>query len=380
MKFLLYFFSALVFATTALAQTMSIEEYEPKSTLVVPEHIVTRSKYPFIDVHSHQGSPMGPERLDQLVREMDAMNMAVMVNLSGGSGESLKQSVANIKARHKDRFVVFANLSFSGVDDPDFGKRAAAQLEEDVRNGAQGLKIFKNFGMTLKDGAGKRVPVDDPRLDPVWQTCARLGIPVLIHTGEPWSFFQPQDRFNERWLELKLHSNRARPPDRFPKWEDLVAEQHRLFARHPKTTFINAHLGWLGQDLAQLGKLLDKCPNVQTEIAAVIYELGRQPRFARQWLIKYQDRVMFGKDAWSPSEYPTYFRVLETADEYFDYFRKYHAFWQMYGLDLPDEVLQKLYYKNALRVIPGINSKANVWTAKKQEKTDLSTKDTKGHE
>lgn len=134
-----------------------------------------------------------------------------------------------------------------------------------------------------------------------------------------------------------------------------MAEQYRLFARHPKTTFINAHLGWLGANLAELGRLMDKHPNMHADIAAVIYEFGRQPRFAREWLIRYQDRVLFGKDSWAPSEYPVYFRVLETADEYFDYYRKYHAFWKMYGLELPDEVLKKVYYKNALRVIPGIN-------------------------
>ncbi|RPJ87532.1 MAG: amidohydrolase [Acidobacteria bacterium] len=354
MRLFLCAISLLSAAGAVAAQTMSIEEYSPKSTLVVPQHIVTRAKYPFIDVHSHQRSA-SPDSVDQLIRDMDAMNMAVMVNLSGGSGERLKQGIANLKGRHRDRFVVFANLDFSGIDDPGYGKRAAAQLEEDARNGAQGLKIFKNLGMTLRDGSGKRIPVDDPRFDPVWEACARLGIPVLIHTGEPWSFFQPVDKFNERWLELKLHPNRARPADQFVTWEALMAEQHRLFERHPKTTFINAHLGWLGSDLAQLGKLLDKCPNVHTEIGAVLYDLGRQPRFARTWLIRYQDRVMFGKDAWAPSEYPTYFRVLETADEYFDYYRKYHAFWQMYGLDLPDEVLQKLYYKNALRLIPRIS-------------------------
>jgi uncharacterized protein len=343
----------LVAPATVLAQTVSFEEYEPKSTLVVPENIVTRAKFPFIDVHSHQRAAT-PESVDRLVREMDAMNMAVMVNLSGGTGESLKQGIANLKGRYRDRFVIFANLDFSGIDDPDYGKRAAAQLEEDVGNGAQGLKIYKNLGLTLRDGHGRRIAVDDPRFDPVWEVCARLGIPVLIHTGEPRAFFEPHDRFNERWLELKLHPSRARPPDRFPSFDDLMAEQQRLFARHPGTTFINAHLGWMGNDLTQLGRLLDRFPNVQTEIAAVIYELGRQPRFAREWLIRYQDRVMFGKDSWAPSEYPTYFRVLETADEYFDYFRKYHAFWKLYGLDLPDEVLEKVYYKNALRVIPGI--------------------------
>jgi predicted TIM-barrel fold metal-dependent hydrolase len=338
-----------------LAQTMSIEDYKPKSTLVVPQHLVTRAKYPFIDVHNHQNSQMPVAQLDNLVKDMDGINLQVMVNLSGGYGDTLEKGVANMKGHYKSRFVVFANIDFTNIDDPGYSQRAAAQLERDVHNGAQGLKIFKNFGMDIKDTKGQRIHVDDPRFDQVFETCARLKIPLLIHTAEPWSFFQPMDQYNERWLELKTHPGRARPPDKNPSWETLMGEQHNLFARHPNTVFIAAHLGWLGNNLAELGRLLDRLPNVNTEIAAVLYELGRQPRFARQWLIKYQDRVMFGKDVWNAQEYYTYFRVLETADEYFDYYRKYHAFWQMYGLDLPDEVLKKLYYKNALRIIPGID-------------------------
>jgi predicted TIM-barrel fold metal-dependent hydrolase len=342
-------------AAALTAQTMSIEEYEPKSTLVVPEHMVTRAKYPFIDVHNHQYG-LNPEKVDQLVKDMDGINLRIMVNLSGGYGDRLKENVHILKDRYKDRFVVFANVDFSNIDAPDYSWRAAAQLEQDVRSGAQGLKLFKNFGMDLKDTKGQRIHVDDPRFDPVWDMCAKLKIPVLIHTGEPWSFFQPQDRYNERWLELKQFPQRARPPDRYPSWEALMAEQHHLFASHPKTIFINAHLGWLGGNLAELGRLMDQMPNMYTEIGAVLAELGRQPKFAREWFIKHQDRVLFGKDTWAPDEYHYYFRVLETADEYFDYYRKRHAFWKMYGLDLPDDVLKKLYYKNALRIIPGLNA------------------------
>jgi|CZKS01.1.fsa_nt_gi predicted TIM-barrel fold metal-dependent hydrolase len=355
LKLILAVVPAAVFAQNA---SMSIEDYKPKSTLVVPQHPVTRAKYPFIDVHNHQNSTMPVDQLDKLVKDMDGLNLQVMVNLSGGYEDRLEKGVANMKGHYKNRFVVFANIDFTNIDDPEYNKRAAAQLERDVHNGAQGLKIFKNFGMDLKDTKGQRIHVDDPRFDDVFETCARLKIPVLIHTAEPWSFFQPMDQYNERWLELKTHPGRARPPDKYPSWETLMGEQHNLFARHPNTVFIAAHLGWLGNNLAELGRLLDRLPNVNTEIAAVLYELGRQPRFAREWLIKYQDRVMFGKDAWNAQEYYTYFRVLETADEYFDYYRKYHAFWQMYGLDLPDEVLKKLYYKNALRIIPGIDRSA----------------------
>jgi predicted TIM-barrel fold metal-dependent hydrolase len=199
------------------------------------------------------------------------------------------------------------------------------------------------------------VPTDDPRLDPIWRKAGELGIPVLIHTGDPAPFWQPHDHNNERWLELKQFPNRARPADKYPPFDSIMAEQHRLFGRHPQTTFINAHLGWYGNDLGKLGELLDRYPNMYTEIGAVLAELGRQPRTARAFLTKYQDRVLFGKDLYNQAEYHTYFRVLETADEYFDYYRRRHAFWKMYGMDLPDDVLKKLYYKNALRIIPGID-------------------------
>jgi len=306
-------------------------------------------------VHNHQWS-LTPESVDKLVADMDGINLRIMVNLSGGYGERLKENVAILKSRYKDRFVGFANMDFSGIDDPGYPQKVANQLEEDLKSGAQGLKIFKNFGMDLKDTKGQRIHVDDPRFEKVWEVCAKWKVPVLIHTGEPWPFFQPQDRFNERWLELKQFPQRARPPSRYPSWETLMAEQHHLFASHPKTIFINAHLGWLGGNLAELGRLMDQMPNMYTEIGAVLAELGRQPRFARQWFIQHQDRVLFGKDIWEPTEYHYYFRVLETADEYFDYYRKRHAFWKMYGLDLPDDVLKKLYYKNALRIIPGLNA------------------------
>lgn len=337
---------------------MSIEEYEPKSTLVVPAHPVTRAKFPFIDVHNHQFPPITTGRVDTLVIEMDKINMAVMNNLSGGTGEGLKTVVARLKGAYPKRFTVFTDVrSYDGIDDSNYGKKMAARLEEDVKNGAQGLKIYKNLGLDAKDGKGKRIPVDDPRLDPLWEKAGELHIPVLIHSGEPASFFDPQDKYNERWLELKQFPNRARPPERYPSWEQVMSEQRHMFAKHPKTTFVAAHLAWLGGNLGRLGTMLDSLPNVYTEIGAVLAEIGRQPRFAREWFIKYQNRVLFGKDIWEPSEYHYYFRVLETADEYFDYYRKRHAFWKMYGLNLPDNVLKKLYYKNALRILPGIDPK-----------------------
>lgn len=334
--------------------TMTFEEYEPKSTLVVPEHIVKSAKYPFIDVHNHQWR-MATQDVEETVAEMNELNMAVMVNLSGRSGETLKAAVANTRQNAPNRFIQFANISFDNIDDPNWTEQTVKQLVKDYENGARGLKIFKNLGLTAKDSDGNRIPVDDPRIDPVWAKCGELGIPVLIHTGEPAVFWAPIDKYNERWLEMKQFPNRHRNPEEFPSWEKVMSEQWNVFRKHPETTFINAHLGWMGNNLSRLGELMDEFPNMHTEIGAVLAELGRQPRFARQFFIKYQDRIMFGKDSWRPEEYYVYFRVLETSDEYFDYYRKRHAFWKMYGLNLPDDVLQKVYYKNALRIIPGID-------------------------
>ena len=347
-------------ATVATAQdepVMTVDEYEPKSTLVVPENPITRAKYPFVDVHAHQrGAAMNAERVQELIDEMDKMNMAVMVNLSGRSGELLVNAVQNMNGRHPGRFIQFANIDFRRIDEPNFGENAAAQLEEDVKNGAQGLKIFKNLGMFTRFENGERLKTDAPMLDPIWEKCAELGIPVLIHTGEPAPFYEPHDKYNERWFELKQYPNRKRPPEEFPTWEEQMGEQHNLFRNHPNTIFINAHLGWLGGNLDRLGELMDEIPNMYTELGAVLAELGRQPKHARAFLIKYQDRVLMGKDSWNPEEYHVYFRAFETADEYFKYYRKRHAHWRMYGLDLPDETLKYIYYKNALRIIPGMDA------------------------
>ena len=338
---------------------LSFEEYNPPSTLVVPENPVTRAKYPFIDVHNHQFR-MPTQDLNALLAEMDKINMGVMVNLSGrGRGETthLDGALSNIKSSaNPHRLVLFTNVSFQGIDDADWGLRMAQQLEEDVKKGARGLKIYKSLGLRNRDARGNRIAIDDPRIDPVWAKCGELGIPVLIHSADPAPFWDEHDAQNERWLELKERPNRKRSDTDPAPWEQLIAEQHHVFEKHPQTTFINAHFGWYANDLKKLGELLDRYPNMMVEFGAVIAELGRQPRFAREFFIKYQDRIMFGKDSWNPHEYHTYFRVLETADEYFPYYKKYHAFWKMYGLDLPDEVLKKVYYKNALRIIPGLDA------------------------
>lgn len=359
MKYLSFLLPALLFISPAFAQeadtTMTFEEYDPESTLVVPGEEITKAKYPFVDIHSHLWR-MASMDLKQTAREMDSLNMKVLVNLSGRSGETLKAMVDAAEKQAPGRFIVFANIDFDGIDEPGWTERAVAQLEEDYENGARGVKIFKNLGLTVLDSEGNRVHTDDPRIDPVWTKAGELGMPVLIHTGEPAVFWAPIDEHNERWLEMKQFPSRHRgDTTRYPSWEVVMQEQWNLFRKHPETTFINAHFGWMANDLARLGEHLDEFPNVYTETAAIIAELGRQPRFAKEFFIKYQDRLLFGKDTYRPEEYHTYFRVLESDDEYFDYFRRRHAFWQMYGLDLPDEVLQKVYYKNALKILPDID-------------------------
>ncbi len=333
---------------------ISFEDYNPKSTLVVSSNEIKRSKYPFIDIHNHQFD-MPVKDLSNLVSEMDSLNMAFMVNLSGFRGQYLKMCLDNIKKNAPERLGVFVNLNWENIDSDTFLENNIKILRDAKKDGAIGLKVYKSLGLTDKDSNGNRIAVNDPRIDPIWEECGKLGFPVLIHSADPASFWKPKDKNNERWLELKQKPNRYRNPELFPSFESIIAEQHNVFEKHPKTIFINAHLGWMGNDLDRLSSHLDKYPNVVTEIGAVLAELGRQPKRARKFFIDHQDKILFGKDAYNQQEYYTYFRVLETEDEYFDYYRKRHAFWKMYGLGLPDSILKKVYYKNALRILPSIN-------------------------
>jgi predicted TIM-barrel fold metal-dependent hydrolase len=336
----------------------SITEYRPRSTLVVPAHEVPRARFPVVDFHGHPPDLSTRESIEGVIAAMDALNIQVMVQARPSSGERLTRQIEAVReAGYADRFVFFASLDLDDVA-PGSGTRIAAQLEEDVRAGAVGIgEIMKSFGLTTLKADGTRLTLDDPELDVVWETAGQLGIPVFIHTGDPAEFFEPLDYENERWLEMALFPNRRlNDRSRFPAFDDLMAERDRLIAKHPDTTWVLAHMGWHTQDLARLGEIFDRHPNVLGEVGAVLYDLGRQPRFARQFFIAYSDRILFGKDSFAPDEYPYYWRVFETADEYFDYYRDYHAFWKLYGMDLPDDVLKAVYYKNALRIIPGMPS------------------------
>jgi predicted TIM-barrel fold metal-dependent hydrolase len=333
----------------------SIVDYRPKSTLVTEEHLVPRAKFPVVDIHGHAGNLTTVEAIDTLVKALDTINVRVYVSADNVSGDRLRATLEALsKSPHKDRVRIFTGLALQNLG-PGSGAKVAAQLEADLKAGAVGVgEVSKSFGLTTRKADGSRLRVDDPELDPVWETLARFGIPAFIHTAEPQEFFQPLDMHNERWLELALFRERRNYEPGQVTFEELMTERDNLFRRHPRTQFIAAHFGWHANDLGRAAKMLDAFPNVTTELGAILYDLGRQPRAAREFFIKYQDRILFGKDAFQPDEYPYYWRVFETNDEYFDYYRDYHAFWKLYGMGLPDEVLKKVYYQNALKVVPGL--------------------------
>ena len=344
---------------------MDIGEYSPKSTLVVDENKIYRSKFPFIDVHSHHWD-MPIQDLSTLVSEMDSLNMAYLINLSGSGlatffgkqdlmEKNLTSSIKNVRENFPTRFGVFFNINFNRIDDENFRRITTLLINDAVNQGAIGLKVYKNLGLNLRDSKGKRVPVDDERLDFIWEECAKLNIPVLIHSGEPKAFFDPIDKFNERWLHAREKPNSFRSSDQYPAFDEVMLEQHNMFRKNSKTTFINALFGWYANDLSKLSKILDELQNVSVEFGAVINELGRQPRAAKKFFIEYQDRILFGKDIYKKDEYYIYFRVLETSDEYIQYYRKRHGLWRLYGMGLPDDVLKKIYYENALKMFPSID-------------------------
>jgi predicted TIM-barrel fold metal-dependent hydrolase len=333
----------------------NILDYRPKSTLVVPEHLVKKARYPAIDFHGHPFAMLGSvQSLAQMGAQLDSLNVRAIVVANNVSGDALKQMMATIRSSPamKNRVRVLAGIDFRNVG-PGWAQKAVAQLEADVATGAVGIgEIPKNFGQTIRKADGSRLKLDDPELDPIWQAAARLKLPVFIHTGDPQEFYQPIDYHNERWLELELFPGRRVSPDRHPNFEELMKERDNLFRRNPRTTFVAAHMGWHANDLARLGKTLTEMPNVYVDVGAVLYDIGRQPRAAHDFVVKYQDRILFGKDSYQPEEYPYYWRVFETNDDYFDYYRPYHAFWKLYGIGLPDDVLKKVYYQNALRITP----------------------------
>ncbi len=355
---------------------LSLSNFHPRSMLKVAATPIEKAKLPVVDVHTHfrVRTHSSPEALDEFVRVMDRNNIALCVSLDGGLGDKLDEHAKYLWTKYPDRFVIFANIDWQGdgkPDDPatwdcqrpDFARRMAASLADAKARGASGVKIFKQFGLAYKNPDGALIKIDDERWDPIWKACGELGLPILIHVADPLAFFLPIDETNERWEELHRHPDWSFHGPQFPKHEELLAAFMRVVERHPKTTFISAHVGNSAEDLAQVGAWLDKYPNLYVEFASRISELGRQPYSARKFLIRYADRVMFGTDGpWPETRVRLYWRFLETFDENFPYSEKDpppQGLWNIHGVGLPEEVLIKIYQQNAMRLIPGVRERVH---------------------
>lgn len=332
-------------------KTLLLRDFKPTSMLHVPAHTVDRAKFYVMDVHNHindaQGidEPMPPQRVIEI---MDKTNVKTIVILTGMWGQKLQHVIDTMVKPYPGRFMVFTQIDWSKIDDPNFSQEMVAQLDDGVARGARGLKLLKDLGLGVRDKTGQLIKVDDARLDPVWEECGRLGIPVFIHSGDPEAFFHPIDASNERYEELIEHPDWSFYGRDFPSLEAVLEARNRMFAKHPKTTFVSLHMGW-PENLPWVAGMLDRYPNVMVEFGAREAELGRQPRQAREFFIKYQDRIMFGTDNGMDEQmYRNHFRWLETADEYFDpWGYPGQGRWKTYGLALPDPVLEKIYHRNA---------------------------------
>ena len=350
---------------------MQLSDFRPQPRLVVPETTITRPRFPVIDAHNHLGDFAGIDwdgwhqrAAVELLDILDEAGVDTYVSLDGGWGEAkLRRDLDHFKAVAPERFVVFGGVDWlAWPDHPhDFGEWSAERLRAQVAWGAQGLKIWKNLGLETVDADGRRVAVNDPRLDPIWAAAGDLNIPVVIHVADPVAFFDPVDQHNERWEELQAHPDWQFLSPPFPPFLTIMEQFADVVARHPGTDFVGAHVGCYAENLRWVSELLDRCPNFYVDISARISELGRQPYSARDFFLTYADRILFGTDSPANADlYRLHYRFLETRDEYFSYATEEppgQGRWRIYGLHLPDDVLRKVYNQNARRIILRQDSK-----------------------
>jgi predicted TIM-barrel fold metal-dependent hydrolase len=365
---------------TGTGDSLALQKYEPRSMLRVKETQVARARYPVIDFHTHltdtahevNGVSLGAERViagtpQELLPVMERRNILALINLTGGFGTGLQDAVARYDKSFPTRFYSFTEPSYNLFQDSKYPQMQADAIKQAHDEGARGLKILKTLGLYLRQQttAGELVKVDDARFDPMWETCGHLQMPVAIHVADPLAFFQPTDRFNERYEELVNHPDWSFAGPGFPSVAEILEARNRVFARHPKTTFVALHAGNIAEDLNNVSESLDRFPNMNIDIAARLNELGRQPRAARKFFDKYQDRIVFGTDAtphgdmfpqqlFGDALYEIYYRFLETDDEYFDYAPATtppQGRWRISGIDLPDSILRKVYNQNAARML-----------------------------
>jgi predicted TIM-barrel fold metal-dependent hydrolase len=372
--------SAVASENKANPKPLELSQYEPKSMLQVHESRIERAKFPVIDFHTHisvstrseNGVELLPDRqylgtAQELLAVMDRKNIRAMVNLTGGYERGLADAIAKYDRQYSGRFYTFTEPSYSHFKEPNYPKQQAQAIEQAHRDGARGLKILKTLGLYLRENivSGTLVKIDDPRFDPMWDACGQLNLPVAIHISDPVAFFTPTDRFNERYEELNNHPDWSFYGGDFPSNAELIAARNRVMARHPKTQFVTLHVGNFSENLQNVGENLDRFPNMSVDIAARIGELGRQPVAARKFFDKYQDRILFATDAtphgdefpqqvFNDQLYEIYYRFLETEDEYFDYAPAKippQGRWRIYGINLPESILRKVYSGNAAQLL-----------------------------
>jgi predicted TIM-barrel fold metal-dependent hydrolase len=340
----------------AKRMTLLLKDWDPKPMVHVKAHDVPRAKYYVIDVHNHVNDPGGVHGEEvpaaEVVSGMDRANVRKVVILTGMWGEKLQSVLDKMVKPYPDRFVVFAQMDWSKIDDPNFSAEMVAQLDDAVKRGARGLKVLKDWGLGVKDKSGKLVAIDDPRMDPVWEECGKLKIPVAIHSTDPEAFFTPTDKNNERYEELMHNPSWSFYGPGIPDKQTLLEQRNHVFAKHPNTTFVALHVANWPENLDVVSGWLKKYPNMYVEFGAREAELGREPRRAAQFFDEFQDRILFGTDAEPvPEMYANYFRWLETNDEYFPYWGyPGQGRWMIYGMALPDKILEKVYHGNAEKI------------------------------
>jgi len=358
------------------AAPLALKDYEPKSMLHVAETKVARARFPVIDFHTHlsgvdRSAKVEKARFtatpDEILPVMDRKNIRTMVDLTGGYGAALDEVIRYWQA---PRFIVFTEPWFNRITGPNYPQFQADQIQRAKQVGAKGLKVLKTLGLYLREqvSSGPLVKLDDRRFDQMWEAAGAMKMPVAIHTADPEAFFLPTDRYNERYEELSAHPDWSFYGRDFPTSRELHEARNRVVERHPRTQFVVLHVGD-SENLSWVSEWLDRYPNMNVEIGARIGELGRQPRTARKFFDRYQDRILFGTDAtphgvqtpqqiFGDALYEIYYRFLETEDEYFDYAPARippQGRWRIYGLGLPEPILRKVYYENAARLL-GLNN------------------------
>lgn len=347
----------------ALPPDLTLGDFAPRPMLVTAETQVPRPRFTAIDAHNHLGRWLSHDGdwmvadVPALLRMMDGCDIATIVNLDGMWGDELEANLDRYDRPFPGRFLTFAQCEWRLVTAPDFGARLARQLEDSVRRGARGLKVWKTLGLRYRDADNRLIPVDDPRLSDLWDAAAALAVPVLIHVADPVAFFEPLDRTNERWEELRAHPDWHFPGPEFPSFQAVIEGFESLIASHPRTTFIGAHVGCYAENLGWVARMLDTYPNFYVDTSARLAELGRQPYAARRFFERHASRIVFGSDSFPPTaaDYAPYFRFLETADEYFSYAPGDiggQGRWQIYGIDLPENILRQIYHDTAVALLP----------------------------